>query len=202
MTPLGSLAFQYAEGIKGFTHRKVYLTWLSRVTQRLPPLTDLTSYHQHINPVGYLRFHTNVGVDYNGAAVEKTGDTVMTIPPTAYWAATLARWLTVTMQQSYHRTGWFHLHHHQRHHHGTTAVTDYSTLPEGIWSGDVAYSSTRPGPVNLSDVPAGVPPCFIPGRNCYEKAPSASRSLFSGISPAQALDVGDISSFRTVTAAR
>ncbi len=38
VTPLGSPAFQYAEGIKGFNSQKVYLTWLSRVTQRLPPL--------------------------------------------------------------------------------------------------------------------------------------------------------------------
>ncbi len=40
VTPLGSLAFPVsAEGItKVLTHRKVYLTWLSRVTQRLPPL--------------------------------------------------------------------------------------------------------------------------------------------------------------------
>ncbi len=59
---------------------------------------------------------------------------------------------------------------------GTTAVTDYSTLPEGIWSGDVSVQFDATGPVNLSDVPAGVAPSFIPGRNCYEKAPSASRS--------------------------
>ncbi len=131
------------------------------MTQRLPPLNCLTSYNQHLNPVGYLRFHTELGVDYNGAAVEKTGDTVMIDPPTAYWAATLAHWLTVTMPASYHRTGWFHFLHHQRHHQWSTAVTDYSTLPEGIWSGDVSYSSTLPGPVNFSDVPAGVPPALF-----------------------------------------
>lgn len=44
---------------------------------------------------------------------------------------------------------------------GTTAVTDYSTLPEGIWSGDVSVQFDATGPVNLSDVPAGVAPCFI-----------------------------------------
>lgn len=61
VTPLGSLAFQYAEGIKGFNSQKGLFDVAIEVTQRLPPLTDLTSYHQHINPVGYLRFHTECG---------------------------------------------------------------------------------------------------------------------------------------------
>lgn len=44
---------------------------------------------------------------------------------------------------------------------GTTAVTDYSTLPEGIWSGDVSVQFDATRPVNLSDVPAGVPPALF-----------------------------------------
>lgn len=78
---------------------------------------------------------------------------------------------------------------------GTTAVTDYSTLPEGIWSGDVSVQFDATGPVNLSDVPAGVAPALFPRRNCYEKHLLPLALLLSGISPAQALDVGDISSF-------
>lgn len=37
--PLGSPAFQYAEGVKGFNSQKGCLTWRLRVTQRLPPLS-------------------------------------------------------------------------------------------------------------------------------------------------------------------
>lgn len=57
---------------------------------------------------------------------------------------------------------------------GTTAVTDYSTLPEGIWSGDVSVQFDATDQL-ISDVPAGYPLLYS-GRNCYEKAPSASRS--------------------------
>ncbi len=43
---------------------------------------------------------------------------------------------------------------------GTTAVTDYSTLPEGIWSGDVSVQFDATGPADPSDAPAGDLPCF------------------------------------------
>ncbi len=60
---------------------------------------------------------------------------------------------------------------------GTTAVTDYSTLPEGIWSGDVSVQFDATGPADPSDAPAGgSPPAFFHGRNCYEKAPSGPRA--------------------------
>lgn len=39
VTPLGSLAFQYAEALKALTRRKVCLTWRLRGTQRRPPLS-------------------------------------------------------------------------------------------------------------------------------------------------------------------
>ncbi len=54
---------------------------------------------------------------------------------------------------------------------GTTAVTDYSTLPEGIWSGDVSvqFDATLDQLISLM-YQQGYPPCFILGRNCYEKS--------------------------------
>ncbi|SQI86666.1 fimbrillin MatB [Klebsiella oxytoca] len=36
VTPLGSLAFQYAEGLKALTHRKACLMWLLKVTPPRP----------------------------------------------------------------------------------------------------------------------------------------------------------------------
>lgn len=38
VTPLGNWRSSMPKALKVLTHRKVYLTWLSRVTQRLPPL--------------------------------------------------------------------------------------------------------------------------------------------------------------------
>ena len=65
---------------------------------------------------------------------------------------------------------------------------------EGIWSGDVSVQfDAAPGPVNLSDVPAGSPALFLDG--IVMKSTFYLALLFSGISLAQALDVGDISSF-------
>ena len=62
---------------------------------------------------------------------------------------------------------------------GTTAVTDYSTLPEGIWSGDVSVQFDATGPADPSDAPAGDLPCFH-GRNCYEKHLLALGLLLAG----------------------
>lgn len=44
---------------------------------------------------------------------------------------------------------------------GTTAVTDYSTLPEGIWSGDVSvqFDATRPADPSLMHQ-QGISPLF------------------------------------------
>lgn len=38
VTPLGNWRSSMPKALKVLTHKKVYLTWLSRVTQRLPPL--------------------------------------------------------------------------------------------------------------------------------------------------------------------
>ncbi|XPE24472.1 common pilus major fimbrillin subunit EcpA [Shigella sonnei] len=78
MTPLGSMAFQYAEGIKGFNSQKVYLTWLSRVHSTATAF-KLTSrlITNTLTQFGYLGSTSECGHDYKRAAVEKTGDTVM-----------------------------------------------------------------------------------------------------------------------------
>ncbi len=78
MTPLGSLAFQYAEGIKGFNSQKGLFdvaiegdttATAFKLTSRL-----ITNTLTQLDTSGST---LSVGVDYNGAAVEKTGDTVM-----------------------------------------------------------------------------------------------------------------------------
>ena len=98
MTPLGSLAFQYAEGIKGFNSQKglfdVAIEGDSTATAFKLTSRLITNTLTQLDTSGST---LNVGVDYNGAAVEKTGDTVMIDTANGVLAATLAHWLTVTM---------------------------------------------------------------------------------------------------------
>ncbi|CDL53365.1 CFA/I fimbrial major subunit [Klebsiella pneumoniae ISC21] len=72
MTPLGSLAFQYAEGIKGFNSQKGLFdvaiegdttATAFKLTSRL-----ITNTLTQLDTSGST---LSVGVDYNGAAVEK-----------------------------------------------------------------------------------------------------------------------------------
>ncbi len=160
MTPLGSLAFQYAEGIKGFNSQKglfdVAIEGDSTATAFKLTSRLITNTLTQLDTSGST---LNVGVDYNGAAVEKTGDTVMIDTANGVLGGNLSPLANgynasnrTTAQDGFTFTiisGTTN---------GTTAVTDYSTLPEGIWSGDVSVQFDATGPVNLSDVPAGVAP--------------------------------------------
>ncbi|MDU7648136.1 MAG: common pilus major fimbrillin subunit EcpA [Klebsiella michiganensis] len=123
VTPLGSLAFQYAEGVKGFNSQKGLFdvaiegdatATAFKLTSRL-----ITNTLTQLDTSGST---LSVGVDYNGAAVEKTADTTMI--DTAAGSTTAQDGFTFSIISG--TTD------------GTTAVTDYSTLPEGIWSGDVS----------------------------------------------------------------
>ncbi len=104
VTPLGSLAFQYAEGIKGFNSQKGLFdvaiegdttATAFKLTSRL-----ITNTLTQLDTSGST---LSVGVDYNGAAVEKTGDTVMIDTANNIMGGNLS-------------AGWFHFLHHQRHH--------------------------------------------------------------------------------------
>ncbi|ELR2990849.1 fimbrial protein [Klebsiella oxytoca] len=122
VTPLGSLAFQYAEGVKGFNSQKGLFdvaiegdttATAFKLTSRL-----ITNTLTQLDTSGST---LSVGVDYNGAAVEKTADTVM-IDTAGRTTAQDGFTFSIISGTT----------------NGTTAVTDYSTLPEGIWSGDVS----------------------------------------------------------------
>ncbi len=139
----------------------------------------------------------SVGVDYNGAAVEKTGDTVMIDTANNIMGGNLS-----ALANGYNASGrttaqdGFTFSIISGTTNGTTAVTDYSTLPEGIWSGDVSVQFDATGPADPSDAPAGgSPPAFFTDGIVMKKHLLALGLLLAGASPAQALDVGDISSF-------
>lgn len=140
VTPLGSLAFQYAEGIKGFnTQKGLFDVAIEgdttatgfKLTSRL-----ITNTLTQLDTSGST---LNVGVDYNGVAVEKNGDTTMI--DTA--AGTLGGNLSA-LSNGYKTAGrttaqdGFTFSIISGTTDGTADVSDYSTLPEGIWSGDVS----------------------------------------------------------------
>ncbi len=95
---------------------------------------------RHITPLDTSGSTLNVGRHYNGAAVEKTGDTVMIDTANGILGGNLSPLANgynasnrTTAQDGFTFTimaGTAN---------GTTAVTDCGTLlPEGIWSGDVS----------------------------------------------------------------
>ncbi len=198
VTPLGSLAFQYAEGIKGFNSQKGLFdvaiegdttATAFKLTSRL-----ITNTLTQLDTSGST---LSVGVDYNGAAVEKTGDTVMIDTANNIMGGNLS-----ALANGYNASGrttaqdGFTFSIISGTTNGTTAVTDYSTLPEGIWSGDVSVQFDATGPADPSDAPAGgSPPAFFTDGIVMKKHLLALGLLLAGASPAQALDVGDISSF-------
>lgn len=140
VTPLGSLAFQYAEGIKGFNTQKglfdVAIAGDSSATAFKLTSQLITSTLTQLDTSGST---LDVGVTYNGVAVDKNVPTVMI--DTA--GGVLGNGLSVlsTLYNTSARTtaqDGFNFSIISGTSDGVTAVTDYSALPEGIWSGDVS----------------------------------------------------------------
>ncbi|WP_159871832.1 MULTISPECIES: common pilus major fimbrillin subunit EcpA [unclassified Raoultella] len=140
VTPLGSLAFQYAEGIKGFNSQKGLFdvaikgdatATAFKLTSRL-----ITNTLTQLDTSGST---LSVGVDYNGESVEKSTDTTMIDTANGKLGGNLS-----ALANGYNQAGrttaqdGFNFSIVSGTTDGTTAVTDYSTLPEGIWSGDVS----------------------------------------------------------------
>ncbi|WP_253377954.1 common pilus major fimbrillin subunit EcpA [unidentified bacterial endosymbiont] len=140
VTPLGSLAFQYAEGIKGFNSQKGLFdvaiegdttATAFKLTSRL-----VTNTLTQLDTSGST---LNVGVNYNGAEVAKNADTIMIDTANGVLGGNLS-----ALSAGYNVAGrttvqdGFNFSIISGTTDGTTPVTDYSTLPEGIWSGDVS----------------------------------------------------------------
>lgn len=140
VTPLGSLAFQYAEGIKGFNSQKgLFDVAIEGDATATAFKTDLSSDHNTLTQLDTSGSTLSVGVDYNGAAVEKTADTTMIDTAAGILGGNLS-----ALSNGYNVAGrttaqdGFTFSIISGTTDGTTAVTDYSALPEGIWSGDVS----------------------------------------------------------------
>lgn len=140
VTPIGSLSFQYAEGIKGFNSQK----GLFDVTiEGEGTATDfkLTSklVSNTLTQLDTSGSTLEVGVNYNGAVVDKTAETTMIDVNAGILGGNLS-----ALSNAYNTSArtsaqdQFTFSIIGATNDGTTAVTDFSTLPEGIWSGDVS----------------------------------------------------------------
>ncbi|HCT5823779.1 TPA: common pilus major fimbrillin subunit EcpA [Citrobacter sedlakii] len=140
VTPLGSLAFQYAEGLKGFNSQKGLFdvavegdatATAFKLTSRL-----ITNTLTQLDTSGST---LSVGVNYNGKPVEKNADTIMIDTANGVLGGNLSALSNgfKTAGRTTARDG-FNFSIISGTTDGTTAVTDYSKLPEGIWSGDVS----------------------------------------------------------------
>lgn len=140
VTPLGSLSFQYAEGIKGFNSQKGLFDVVVEgdTTATAFKLTSklVTNTLTQLDTSGST---LDVGVSYNGVPVEKSGDTVMIDTANSVLGGNLS-----ALSTGYNTAGrataqdGFNFSIISGTADGSTPVTDYSTLPEGIWSGDVS----------------------------------------------------------------
>ncbi|CAI0929187.1 Meningitis associated and temperature regulated protein B [Serratia quinivorans] len=140
VTPIGSLSFNYAEGIKGFNSQKGLfdVTVEGDATATAFKLTSklVSNTLTQLDTSGST---LNVGVNYNGAAVEKTAETTMIDTSAGILGGNLS-----ALSNAYNKAvrtsaqDQFTFTIIGATSDGTTAVTDFSTLPEGIWSGDVS----------------------------------------------------------------
>ena len=139
VTPLGSLTFQYADGIKGFNTQKGLFdvaiegdttATAFKLTSRLisNKLTQLDGSGSTLN----------VAVSYMGEDIKQNADTVMVDTATnkngglGLLATDFKKGSRVTAQDAFTfsiASGTTN---------GTAAAADLSQLPEGIWSGDVS----------------------------------------------------------------
>ncbi|HEI8865759.1 TPA: common pilus major fimbrillin subunit EcpA [Serratia odorifera] len=140
VTPIGSLTFQYAEGIKGFNSQKGLfdVTVEGDATATAFKLTSklVSNTLTQLDTSGST---LNVGVNYNGTEVVKTAETTMIDTANGILGgnlSALSNGYNVASRSSAQDQFTFSIIGATTD--GTTAVTDYSTLPEGIWSGDVS----------------------------------------------------------------
>lgn len=139
VTPLGSLSFQYAEGINGFNSQKGLfdVAIAGDVTTTAFKLTSrvISNTLTQLDTSGSTLV---VGVDYNGTALSKTTDTVLIDTASNILGGNLSA-LSNGYDQASRTTAQdgFTFSIASGTSDGTTATTDFSTLPDGIWSGDV-----------------------------------------------------------------
>ncbi|TVO85966.1 common pilus major fimbrillin subunit EcpA [Shewanella algae] len=141
VTPLNSLSFDYANGLKAFNTQKgmfdVKIEGDATATNFTLKAQKVTGTLNHLSDASTLE----VGVLWNGEALTKNS-AVTLIDTTASInglnLAPLATNFNVAGEQTAQESFTFNI--ESATSDGTTAVTDLATLPEGIWSGEVKVS--------------------------------------------------------------
>lgn len=140
VTLFGSLAFQYVEGIKGFNLQKGLFDVVIEGDLTVIVFKLILRFIINILiQLDILGFILNVGVDYNGAVVEKIGDIVMIDIVNGVLGGNFSSLVNgynvsnrIIVQDGFIFfiiSGIIN---------GIIVVIDYSILSEGIWSGDVS----------------------------------------------------------------
>lgn len=140
VTPLGSLSFQYAEGIKGFNTEKglfdVAIEGDTAATGFTLTSRLLTNTLTQLDTSGST---LEVGVNYNGKSVTAGSPLMMIDTANNILGGNLSG-----LSNAYNEAGRgtaqdsFTFSIIGGTSDGSTPVTDFTTLPEGIWSGDVS----------------------------------------------------------------
>lgn len=141
VTPLNSLSFDYANGLKAFNTQKgmfdVKIEGDATTTNFTLKAQKVTGTLNHLSDASTLE----VGVLWNGEVLTK--NSAVTLIDTAASIngqnlAPLATNFNVAGEQTAQESFTFNI--ESATSDGTTEVTDLATLPEGIWSGEVKVS--------------------------------------------------------------
>lgn len=140
VTPLGSLSFQYAEGVKGFNSQKgLFDVAVQGETEATAFKLTTRLLSNTLTAIDNSGSTLEVGVNYNGQKVDKEADTTLIDTTEGINGGNLNAIATgynksdrVTAQDAFAfsiigATS-----------DGKAEVTDYTTLPDGVWSGDVS----------------------------------------------------------------
>lgn len=138
VTPLNSLAFQYAEGLGGFNSQDGAF---DITVQGQETATDFELTAQIVsNTLTSLSGDTttlDVGVAWNGTALSNSTDTVLVNSSSTSGLESLMADGAYNGTERVSDQSSFKFTIASATSDGTTPVTDYSSLPDGYWSGDV-----------------------------------------------------------------
>jgi hypothetical protein len=140
VTPLGSLAFQYAEGVKNFNSQKglfdVTIEGDSSATEFKLTSKLLSDTLTHLDGSNSTLV---IGVSYNGEPLDKTTDLVMIDTAKGILGGNLNALANgYNQSERVSAQDQFSFNVISATSNGQEVTSDFSSLPDGIWSGDIS----------------------------------------------------------------